>query len=174
MQTNLLYTITKTLPQHEDHTGQLTIHVRSKEQGNPEQLTFTWTTHYKCGIWYLCKSRLAQNLQNIYELFPILPLLNKIDEAGLTKGSGVQEVIDLLDASNIQHAVLAEITKKSGEIYKGYITAEQVRSGKLESNGYGTWHEFTLEQLKELTTQLIEEKYTKIPWQNNNPEHPKK
>jgi hypothetical protein len=166
MESNLLYTITKILPQHEAQTGQLIIHVRSKAPGNPKQLIFTWTTHHKHAIWYQCQFRLVQDIQDMYDLYLILPLLNKIDEARLTSGSGAQEVIDLLDASNVQHAVWSEITETYGEVYKGYITAEEVRSGKF-SKGYATsyafTHEFTLEQLKDLTSKLIEEKYIKIP-----------
>lgn len=161
MEKKLFYTITKTLPQHEEQTGQLNIHVKSREKDNPEQIIFTWNTHYKYASWYGCQSRLGQGAQNLPALFPLLRLLHKIDEAMLTSGSGVQEVIALLESYSIEHAVLAQISNTNAEEFKSYITEKDVREGKIEVDE--KCFEFTLEQLIKLSTQLIEEKYIKIP-----------
>lgn len=160
MEKKLFYTITKKLPQHGAHTSQLIIHVKSKEKNNPEQITFTWSSHYKYNAWFGCQSRLGQGIQNLFALFPLLSLLNKIDKAALTSGTGAQEVIDLLEANNIEHAIEAEISNEYGERYDGFITEKEIRDGELERDGCRKF-KISHQHQYELVMELMEAKSTK-------------
>jgi hypothetical protein len=123
-----IYRIYKHTPKYEKH-GKLTIEVTNKTSSSSDKIMITWQCDLSEGArpgWYACRSSWE------HENYKLLPLLVKMEKAGIVWSSTFEEVINFLHNNNVEHALFINLRDNDfREIFAGKVSISEILKGKF-------------------------------------------